>query len=106
LCCGENFLALVGPNKEMIGTLLNDNICMTPLSIVIAKSSLVPRQVTKAGELREVSYSGNKADGMEFLIFIFSSSYFFSIKKTGILLFLTNSSDSFITLLKGHSFFL
>ena len=79
---------------------------MIPLSIVITKSSRVPRQVTKAGESKDVSCSGNNAEGIEFLILSLRSCYFFSIKKTGILLFLTNSSESFITLFKGHSFFL
>ena len=77
---------------------------MMPLSIVMIRSILSPRHVTKAGESREVSCSGNSADGIEFLILFLSSRYFFSSKKTGILLFLTNSSDSFITLFKGHSF--
>ena len=40
---------------------------MIPLSIVMARSSLAPRQVTKAGESRDVSCSGNSADGIEFL---------------------------------------
>ena len=46
---------------------------MIPLSIVMARSSLVPRQVTKAGESRDVSCSGNSADGIEFLILFLSS---------------------------------
>ena len=46
---------------------------MIPLSIVIARSSLAPRQVTNAGELRDVSCSGNNADGIEFLILFLSS---------------------------------
>ena len=79
---------------------------MMPLSIVMIRSILAPRQVTKAGERRNVSCSGNSADGIEFLILFLSSCYFFSIRITGILLFLTNSSDNFITLFKGHSFFL
>ena len=66
---GANFSESVGPNKLTIGTLLRASICMIPLSIDIAKSSLVPRHVTKAGELRDVSCSGNTADGIEFLIF-------------------------------------
>ena len=57
----------------MIGTLLNESMCMMPLSIVMARSNLVPRQVTKAGESREVSCSGNRADGIEFLILFLSS---------------------------------
>ena len=73
LCLGANFSALVGPNKEMIGTLLNESICIMPLSIVMARSNLIPRQVTKAGELKEVSCSGNNAYGIKFLIFSFSS---------------------------------
>ena len=70
---GENFSALVGPNKEMIGTLLNESMCMIPLSIVMARSNLVPRQVTKAGEFKDDSCSGNRADGIKFLILFFSS---------------------------------
>ena len=45
---------------------------MIPLSIVMARSSLDPRQVTKAGELKDVSCSGNSADGIEFLILFLS----------------------------------
>ncbi len=74
---GANFSESVGPNKEMIGTLLNESVCMIPLSIVMARSSLDPRQVTKAGESRDVSCSGNRAEGIEFLILFFSSWYFF-----------------------------
>jgi hypothetical protein len=44
--CGANFSESVGPNNEIIGTLDNDNMCIIPLSIVIAKSNLFPRQAT------------------------------------------------------------
>jgi len=57
---GANFSESVGPNKEIIGTLDNDSICITPLSIVIAKSNLFPRQVTKAGDARFDSCSGKR----------------------------------------------
>ena len=70
---GANFSESVGPNKEIIGTLLNESICMIPLSIVMARSSLVPRQVTKGGESRDVSCSGNSEVGIEFLILFLSS---------------------------------
>ena len=46
---------------------------MIPLSIVIARSNLNPRQVTNAGEFKEDSCSGNRADGIEFLILFLSS---------------------------------
>ena len=48
--CGANFSESVGPNNEIIGTLDNDNMCIIPLSIVITKSNLFPRQATKAGD--------------------------------------------------------
>jgi len=73
LYLGANFKGSVGPNKEIIGTLLNESMCMIPLSIVMTKSILVPRHVTKAGELRDVSCSGNRADGIELLILFLSS---------------------------------
>ena len=43
-------------------------MCIIPLSIVIAKFNLFPRQVTKAGEDSDVSCSGNNADGIKFFI--------------------------------------
>ena len=46
---------------------------MIPLSIVMARSSLAPIQVTKAGESRDVSCSGNNADGIALLILFLSS---------------------------------
>ena len=56
--CGANFSESVSPNNEIIGTLDNDNMCITPLSIVTVKSNLFPRQVTKAGEDKFDSCSG------------------------------------------------
>jgi hypothetical protein len=41
-------------------------MCIIPLSIVIAKSNLFPRQVTKAGEERFVSCSGKSEHGINF----------------------------------------
>ena len=71
--CGANFSGSVGPNKEIKGTLANESICITPLSIVMAKSNLFPRHVTKAGEDIFVSCSGNKEEGTNCLILSFNS---------------------------------
>ena len=43
-------------------------MCITPLSIVIAKSNLFPKQATKAGEARLELLSGKIAAGISSLI--------------------------------------
>jgi len=70
---GANFFESVGPKSEIIGILESANICIIPLSIVIAKSNLFPKQVTKAGQEMLVSCSGNIANGIELLILSLSS---------------------------------
>ena len=62
--CGANFSESVGPNNEIIGTLDNDNMCIIPLSIVITKSNLFPRQATKAGDDKFDSCSGKREYGI------------------------------------------
>ena len=81
-------------------------MCITPLSIDIAKSNLFPRQTTKAGPLRLDSCSGNKASGINSLILFFSCVFSFSIKKTGILLFSKSLLEILIILFRDHSFLL
>ena len=82
---GANLSEFVGPNKTIIGIFERPIICMTPLSIVTAWSNLDANAVTKAGHDRSDFNSGNKAAGTWFLIFSIICSWFFSIKKTGIL---------------------
>jgi len=48
-------------------------MCMTPLSIEMAKSNLFPKHVTKADEERFVSCSGKRAEGIKPLILFFNS---------------------------------
>ena len=62
--CGANFSESVGPNNEIIGTLDNDNMCIIPLSIVIAKSNLFPRQTTRVGDDKFDSCSGKREYGI------------------------------------------
>ena len=57
------FLIVSDPNKIIIGTSARPIICITPLSIVIARSSLAANAVTKAGQDNSDLISGNKADG-------------------------------------------
>ena len=52
------------------------------------------------------SYSGNRALGSNLLTLFFNSVFFFSIKKTGILLLSKSLLEILIILSKGHSFFL
>ena len=47
---GANFSESVGPNKTIIGILTNPIICITPLSIDIAKLNLEANAVTRAGQ--------------------------------------------------------
>ena len=82
---GANFSELVGPNKTIIGMFANPIICITPLSIVIAWSNLAAKAVTKAGHDNFDFNSGNRAFGTWSLIFSIICSWFFSIKKTGVL---------------------
>ena len=63
---GANFSESVGPNSEIKGTLLMESICITPLSIVMAKSNLFPRHVTNAGDDKFVSCSGKIEKGINF----------------------------------------
>jgi len=62
-------------------------MCIIPLSIEIAKSSLLAKQVINAGEDKFVSCSGKSEFGTNNLILFFNSLFFFSIKKTGVLFF-------------------
>jgi len=80
-------------------------MCIIPLSIEIAKSSLLPKQVTNVGDDNLLSCSGNIALGINSLILFFSSLFFFSIKKTGILFLSFNLLYKMTTLINGHSFF-
>ncbi len=57
---GANFSELVVPNKIILGIFAKAIICIIPLSIVIAKSNLFPRQTTKAGDDRFDSCSGKR----------------------------------------------
>ena len=58
---GENFFELVGPNNTIIGILDKAIICIIPLSIDMALSNLSDKAVTKAGQDKSESSSGNKA---------------------------------------------
>ena len=62
-------------------------MCIIPLSIETAVSSLEDSAVTKAGQAKFEFSSGNNALGTWFLIFSIKSILFFSIKKTGVLFF-------------------
>ena len=63
-------------------------MCIIPLSIETAWSNLEDKAVTKAGQDNSVFVSGNNAPGTWFLIFSITRSWFFSIKKTGVLFFI------------------
>ena len=63
-------------------------MCITPLSIEIAWSNLEVKAVTSAGHDNFDCVSGNKAPLTWFFIFSIICSWFFSIKKTGILFFI------------------
>jgi len=67
----------VGPKRTIMGIFPNDNICIIPLSMEIAKSSLFPKLVTKAGEDKFVSCSGKSDSGINVVIFFFNSLFFF-----------------------------
>ena len=60
-------------------------MCITPLSIETAWSNLADKAVTRAGQERSDPVSGNRAPGTWFFIFSIICSWFFSIKKTGVL---------------------
>ena len=60
---GANFSELVGPNKTIIGIFAKPIICIIPLSIDTAVSSLDARAVTKAGQESFEFSSGKIADG-------------------------------------------
>ena len=89
---------LVGPNKTIIGIFARDIMCITPLSIETAWSNLQDSAVTKAGQESSEFVSGNKAFGTWFLIFSIMCSWFFSIKKTGILFLIKDLFASEINL--------
>ena len=59
LILGANFSEFVGPNKATVGVLARPIICIIPLSIDIAFSSLEAKAVTRAGEANLDSCSGN-----------------------------------------------
>ena len=80
---GANFFELVGPNRTIIGIFESAIICIIPLSIDIAFSSLVDKAVTRAGDDIFDLSSGNKAVEISDLILLIKSVLFFSIKKTG-----------------------
>ena len=63
LIFGANFSESVGPNKTIIGILASPIICITPLSIDIAKFNLEANAVTRAGHAIFEWCSGNKALG-------------------------------------------
>ena len=52
-------------------------MCITPLSIETAKSSLLPKHVTRAGDDKTLSCSGKIALGINLLILFFKSTFFF-----------------------------
>ena len=60
---GENFFELVGPNRTIIGMLAKAIICIIPLSIETAASSLADNAVTRAGQDNLELTSGNIAEG-------------------------------------------
>ena len=60
-------------------------MCIIPLSIDIALSSLDDKAVISAGQASLDFSSGNNAEGTWFFIFSINSILFFSIKNTGIL---------------------
>jgi len=78
---GANFSELVGPKRSIIGTFDKLIICITPLSIDIAFSSLEDKAVTKAGLDKLDSCSGNSASGISNLILLATSLFNFSKKK-------------------------
>ena len=55
---GANFSELVGPNKIIIGIFAKAIICIIPLSIDTAVSSLEDKAVTKAGHANSELNSG------------------------------------------------
>ena len=80
---GANFSESVGPNKTIIGILANPIMCITPLSIDIAKFNLEANAVTRAGHAIFEWCSGNKALGnLDLILFTNSVSSFFT-KNTG-----------------------
>ena len=90
LIFGANFSESVGPNKTIIGMFARLIICIIPLSIVIASSSLEERAVTNAGQDMFEWCSGKRALGSFDLIISFNAVSFFSIKKTGTLFFISD----------------
>ena len=81
-------------------------MCITPLSIEIAFSSLEDKAVTSVGEAKFEWCSGNNALGIFDLILFIISELFFSIKKTGILFFFLISFANSMKLSIGQLFFL
>ena len=63
LFLGANLSELVGPNKTIIGIFAKPIMCIIPLSIDIAVSSLDARAVTKAGQESFEFNSGKIAVG-------------------------------------------
>ena len=56
-------MELVGPNKTIIGMFAKAIICIIPLSIETAASSLADNAVTRAGQDNLELTSGNIAEG-------------------------------------------
>ena len=67
----------MGPNKVIKGILAKPNICITPLSTVIAFSNLVAKVVTKTGEFIFETDSGNNASVNFFLNLIYQIDIIF-----------------------------
>ena len=77
---GANLFEFVGPNKTIIGMLAKLIMCIIPLSIDIALSSLVDKAVTKGGPDKDDTLSGNIALLIFFLILRIISVSFFQQK--------------------------
>ena len=72
----------------------------------IAWSNLADKAVTNAGHDNLDCVSGNNALGIWFLIFSIKSSWFFSIKNTGVLFFIKTLFAREINLYIDQLFFL
>ena len=103
---GANFSELVGPNRTIIGTLAILIICIIPLSIDIAFSSLEDKAVTRAGPDNLDSCSGNNAWGISNLILLEIPLLSFSKKKTGVFLIVWIFFAKSIKFFKDQLFFL
>ena len=103
---GANFSGFVGPNRTSIGIWARLIICIIPLSIDIAFSSLEANAVTRAGDANSDACSGKKAFGIIDLILLMISLFDFSTKKIGFFPFFSNFTANSINLFIGQCFFL